>query len=195
LPPSDVFIKQLTLTSAAIHWQNPSGTVCTALEYGLLSDDPATWFKTIVPWPGAIFTVNNLEEGKEYGVRLRSNCSACSGRIGNFSSTVSVHFIPRNNLRRANTTPATFSIYPNPSQNFITLRGVGENISAFNSFNLQLIDVSGKVQLETNIPIAGNEGAFERLIPLDSTPSGIYQVVVRDIDSNIVWITKLLVLE
>jgi hypothetical protein len=193
LPPWDAFIKQVNLTSAVIEWKNSSHTVCTLLEYGLLSEDPANWFKTIIPAPGATFTLNHLEEGKQYGVLLRSNCSACSGRIGNFSSTASIYFIPRNNLRRADARPANFSIYPNPAQNFVTLRGFGENIATQGLLTLQLIDISGRIQLQTSFTGAENEATFERFIPLDSIPSGVYQAMVRDENSNMVWSAKLLV--
>ncbi|MCS6905347.1 MAG: fibronectin type III domain-containing protein [Bacteroidia bacterium] len=183
-PPVDSFIKITSAESATVHWQNLPNTICTILEYGLVEQDPNSWAIALVPSPGKNFTLSNLEPNKKYGIRLKSNCSACSARLGYFSTPIYIEFIPSHNLRMNLYDKNCFLLYPNPAREKIIL--FWNSTELYNSSNsnegimIKIVSASGVEILRKLIKEVNSDSFWEEEVDIRTIPSGVYEVVVQD---------------
>jgi hypothetical protein len=169
--PQGATVSNITRTSAILSWQPiASGAVCYIVNWGLLSQDPSAWTSVLLPAPSTSVQLSTLEPGKEYGFRVRANCSNCSPTSGNLSAPGSiVSFTSRARLAQA--TPATgrWQVYPNPSSGNFTLSwqaDAGEEITA------ELRDLRGKKVMSR--ALISKEGLNEASFQLETLPKGVY---------------------
>lgn len=120
-----VTLQNITSASAVVNWQGALGVVCYQLSYGPMSLSPDLWTDAnLVPAPGTSFTLTGLSAGVEYGVRVRSNCSACSRTLGlrsPWSQSVSFNTLSAKGQGVSDNIGEVW-VYPNPSRGLALAR-------------------------------------------------------------------------
>jgi hypothetical protein len=165
-------------TSARIQWTvNQSGAVCYVIAYGPAAQDPATWQQFLVTHPFSEVLLTGLTPGVRYGIRIRTNCTLCSTRSGDFTpfSAIQEFTMPGAKAASINTREElAVEIYPNPTQGVFSVRYESE--SALPA-QVTIRDIAGRVVYERMFTPSGLGGSLET-IDLFGAPAGIYLVEV-----------------
>lgn len=96
-----------------------------------------------------------------YGNKTGAKVSSVTETVSTYASTASI----------SETDPTHFSIFPNPAADVLIVQAQGLNKTAV---NMQLIDASGKIVLESTIPQGSTMGYFQ----VGTLYGGTYQVVL-----------------
>ncbi|MCS6904339.1 MAG: fibronectin type III domain-containing protein [Bacteroidia bacterium] len=163
-------------TTALLRWiPNQTGAVCYVIAYGPANQDPATWQQFLVTHPTSEVLLVGLTPGVRYGIRIRTNCTLCSTRNGQFTpfSLVQEFSMPNTKLgsQEAEKNPVV-EIYPNPSQGIFAIRYEAENLLPA---QIVIRNVAGQVIYEATIELPEN-GIGTQFIDLQGVLAGIYVV-------------------
>jgi hypothetical protein len=163
-------------TSARIRWlPNQSGATCYVIAYGPASQDPATWQQFLVTHPFSEVLLTGLTPGVRYGIRIRTNCTLCSIRSGEFTpfSSISEFTMPGAKAGSINAREElALEIYPNPTQGAFAIRYETESLLPA---RVSIRNLAGQVIYETTLTPSGQGSGLET-IDLQGTPAGVYLV-------------------
>jgi hypothetical protein len=135
----------------ALEWLPSASAVCYVLQYGESGTAEQSFRSILLPAHTTSYIINSLEPGKNYIIRIRSNCSACQLQNGNFSSWQALE-ASTPAAREAHVwsaKPFILSAYPNPSKGNFVLRA--QDGVFIGSFAIRLINLAGEVVATQNV--------------------------------------------
>ncbi|MCS6904307.1 MAG: fibronectin type III domain-containing protein, partial [Bacteroidia bacterium] len=170
--PRNLNIQNITDNSAVVNWNaNNFGDVCYILAYGPSSENPTLWNEMLVPGGITQTFLSGLLPGTTYGVRIRTNCTACSRFSGLQSSWVGPISFTTQGLKNA---AQVFSngvnalVYPNPSSGNVSIE---YTTSSEEKVKIVLSNITGKVVFEQEQEVVSGTNIL--LYNFD-IPTGVY---------------------
>ncbi|MCS6904888.1 MAG: fibronectin type III domain-containing protein [Bacteroidia bacterium] len=171
--PQNLDVTLLSNNSAQVGWQSLQAAICYAVSWGPLNEPMNTWNIRLVPAPSTSYQITGLEPTKQYGVRVRANCSQCSvsgGNLSEWSNSISL-VVPASKVSfEDEQEPLVFSVYPNPTQGAFTL----EYLAKGHSLNLRITDLLGNTIIEKQFSLQSQSGLIE--VDVHHLPTGVYLV-------------------
>ncbi|MCS6905822.1 MAG: fibronectin type III domain-containing protein, partial [Bacteroidia bacterium] len=172
ITPVNFRIESRTSTTALASWTpNTSGAVCYILRYGPLNVEEEGWNTLLVPHPGSSIEIPNLTPGVEYGVRINTNCSACSPRSGQQTPVSRVYrlvTVANKSQGTNNNSNFQLQVYPNPTRGKVDIL---LNEILHEPLQIEILDLSGKILKQwrfNSMPTLGTS------LDLESLQSGAY---------------------
>ncbi|MCS6904086.1 MAG: T9SS type A sorting domain-containing protein [Bacteroidia bacterium] len=181
--PASPFVEVINPTTAKINWANTlEGPICYIVSYGPKNQDPSSWlYSNLVPYPQTSLVIDNLDPTIEYGVQIRSNCTACAARSGNRSATVETSFRTINAKSYGNFEEKIWEtqVYPNPNSGLFTVH-LRSNFSG--TITLSLRDLGARLVWQKSFNF--EEGNSILPVDLMYISPGIYTFEFRNEESS-----------
>jgi hypothetical protein len=173
LTPSNVGVAILSNQNAQVSWQASLGAICYVVSWGKANEPMSAWVSRLVPAPSSSFQITDLEPGKEYGVRVRSNCTQCGLAAGNLSewSAVRNWSVPASKFSAEGEEALSFRVYPNPTQGVFHF---GYDLPAGQEATIQLTDMLGRLWFGKKLAGEATPGLLE--IDISHIPAGAYLI-------------------
>jgi hypothetical protein len=171
--PAGAYVETLSATVAKINWSNTlEGPLCYIVSWGPKTIEPGAWSSTqLVPYPQTSLVIENLDPSVEYGVQIRSNCTACAVRSGSRSSIIEATF--RTGSARLQQSPderiSSTRLYPNPNTGSFILQ-LEANFSG--KAEISILDINARSVFTDSVYF--NEGENHFPMELRNLPPGIY---------------------
>jgi hypothetical protein len=188
--PAGAHVETISATVAKINWSNTlEGPICYIVSFGPKTLASEAWSNTqLVPYPETSLIIENLDPTIEYGVQIRSNCTACAVRSGSRSSIIEATFRTGGARLQQGVDERISStrLYPNPSTGSFILQ-LEANFSG--KAQISILDINARQVFTDNVHF--NEG--ENYIPMElsNLMPGVYMLEL--IYSQKKEITKLII--
>jgi hypothetical protein len=168
----------------ALEWLPSASAVCYVLQYGESGTAEQSFRSILLPASTASYIINHLEPGKNYIIRIRSNCSACQLQNGNFSSWQALDAstpVAREAYVR-NAPPFILSAYPNPNKGNFVLRAQGGVFMG--SLAIRLINPAGEVIATENVLLQEEQTELAIAWERELLAPGVYAIEVDFIETG-----------
>jgi hypothetical protein len=175
ITPPTLRVVNRTANSATLSWlANATGAVCYVVSFGPSSADPETWSSVfLVQHPTSSVTLSGLSPNQNYGARIRTNCSLCSGRSGALTAwSAPVNFSTpalRGVLASEPGAELKAQVYPNPANGSVTCQVEATEAETAVFF---LLDLQGKTLYRQEVEL--KPGLNEAVINLEDISAGLY---------------------
>lgn len=173
------------LNHIALQWQPSASAVCYVLQYGEAGTSEQSFTSILLPANTTSYIINHLEPGKNYVVRIRSNCSACQFQTGTFSSWQTLDASTAAAKGESVLSASRFiilSAYPNPNKGNFVLRAEGGVFMG--ALAIRLINLAGEVVATQNLLLEEEQTELSIFWGKQLPTPGVYALEVDFIEKG-----------
>ncbi|MDW8157839.1 MAG: fibronectin type III domain-containing protein [Bacteroidia bacterium] len=173
------------INNITLRWQPTPTAVCYVLQYGEERESVQNYNSILLPATTSSYILRNLQPGRNYVIRIKSNCSACQLSSGVFSpwQSITASTLGARNASTVNITDSLWKlmVYPNPNRGNFVLTFL-EGSFGKSTYILCLLDLQGNVLLRKQITL--EEEQLEIPIALDKElPTGMYVLDLLQVET------------